>query len=325
MENIGVILAAGKGTRMKSLVNSKAKVCFKIFDKAMIEYVYDALSQAKVNNIVTIVGHSSDEVIELLNTRCDFALQKEQKGTGHALMQTIPYLKKDTNTVIVCGDTPLLSTSTIEKLIETHVKEENVATILEAEVENPFGYGRLIKDKYGNLVKIVEEKDANEKEKKIKFINTGVYVIQTNFLIDYLKLLKPKNAQNEYYLTDIFKLFVDDSLKVRSCLLEDKVEFLGVNDRVQLALATKYMQRRINEKHMLNGISIVDPDTTYIGSDVVIGNDTTIYPNTFLYGHSIVGTNCNIGPNSYIVDSIIDNDVSTKNSVIENQTLRKTN
>lgn len=324
MKRIGIILAAGKGTRMKSLCNDSAKVCFKIFDKSMVEYVFETLNEAGIDDVITIVGHKSEDVAEVLGTRCQYAKQVEQKGTGHAVMQAIPFLKANTTSIIVCGDTPLLSVETLKKLIKYHEDNQHDATILEAVIENPKGYGRLLKEgQY--LKKIIEEKDANEEQKKINCINTGVYAIETNLLIEYLNFLTPKNAQNEYYLTDIFGLMVKDKKKIGCVEIIDKNEFLGVNDRLQLAKATKLIQQRINNFHMLNGITIVDPATTYIGRDVRIGNDTTIYPNTHIYGNSIIGTNCRLGPNVEIYDSIIENDIKLHNKVVIEQTLLKAN
>lgn len=320
MDTLGIILAAGKGTRMRSLYNETAKVCFKIFDHAMIEYVLDSLKQAGIQSFITIVGYQAEEVVALLHDQSQFVTQKEQKGTGHAIMQTLPLLKENQIALIVCGDTPLLTTDTLKSLLDYHKNHHCDATILEAHVEQPFGYGRLVK-KGQQLLKIVEEKDASENEKQITVINTGVYVINTNALLKYIPNLSSHNAQNEYYLTEIFQLMIQDHQKVECFQSKIQNEFLGVNDRVQLANATKVIQQRINEKHMLNGVTIVDPNTTYIGKDVCIGNDTIIYPNTHLYGHSIIGANCRLGPNVYITNSILQDCVIIKNRVVENQQL----
>ncbi len=320
MEKVGIVLAAGKGTRMNSLYNQTAKVCFKIFDKCMIEYVVDALNSVDVKNLITIVGYKAEEVVTLLNNRSDYVYQQEQKGTGHAIMQVLPSLKENQTAIIVCGDTPLLTKDTLKALIDYHNQTNSDATILEADVDNPYGYGRLVKEN-GNLVKIVEEKDASVDIKKINTINTGVYVISTNSLLKYIPMLKPVNAQNEYYLTDIFQLLISDNQKVSCFKTMNSSEFLGVNDRVQLAQATKVIQKQINEKHMLKGVTIVDPDTTYIGMDVLIGNDTIIYPNTHLYGKTIIGTNCQIGPNVYVNNTLLQDCVIIKNKVVENSQL----
>lgn len=318
VDTVGIILAAGKGTRMRSIYNETAKVCFKIFDKTLIEYVVDSLKQAGIQSLITIVGYHGEEVMALLHDKSEFVNQTEQKGTGHAVAQTLPLLKKDQVAIIVCGDTPLLTKETLQKLMAYHQENGNDATILEADVEQPFGYGRLVKN--GNqLLEIVEEKDASDAIKKIKTINTGVYAINTNMLLDYIPKLTPHNAQNEYYLTQIFQLMVEDKKQVSCYKSMIPSEFLGINDRIQLASASKVIQKRINEKHMLNGITIVDPDTTYIGQDVHIGNDTIIYPNTHIYGKSIIGANCNLGPNAYIANALLQDCVIIKNAVVENQ------
>ena len=286
----------------------------------MIEYVVETLKQANVQDLITIVGHKSEEVMTLLHDQSQFVYQKEQKGTGHAVMQTLPLIKTNQIAIIVCGDTPLLTKQTIESMIQFHQKQGNHATILEAEVENPFGYGRIVKEN-GQLVKIVEQKDASIDIQKIKFINTGVYEINTSELIHYIHQLKPSNAQNEYYLTDIFHLMVEDQKKVSCFQTLDCSEFLGINDRIQLANATKVIQKRINEQHMLKGVTIIDPLTTYIGKDVLIGNDTIIYPNTHIYGKTIIGANCKIGPNAIIDNSLLQDCVIIKNVIVENQQL----
>ena len=167
MKTVGIILAAGKGTRMNSIYNETAKVCFKIFDKTMIEYVVDSLKQANIQELITIVGYKAEEVITLLNDKSQYVYQKEQKGTGHAIMQVLSQLQSNQTAMIVCGDTPLLTSKTLNALLEFHQNNQNDATILEAEVEQPFGYGRLVKEN-GRLLKIVEQKDATEKEKKLK-------------------------------------------------------------------------------------------------------------------------------------------------------------
>lgn len=316
MDVVGIILAAGKGTRMRSIYNETAKVCFPIFDKCMIEYVVDSLKEAEITKLITIVGYKANEVQEVLKDKSEYVYQLEQKGTGHAILQTLPLLKKDQVAVIVCGDTPLLKKETLQALLKFHQDEQNQATILEAEVENPFGYGRLVKEQ-NRLLKIVEERDASEEIKKIRTINTGVYVIDTNELLNYILKLKPSNAQNEYYLTDIFQLMVQDKKKVTCYKTSDSSEFLGVNDRIQLAKATKIIQKRINEKHMLNGVTIMDPDTTYIGKDVLIGNDTILYPNTHLFKNTIIGANCKIGPNVFLQDTIVKDCGIIENGIVK--------
>lgn len=316
MDVVGIILAAGKGTRMRSIYNETAKVCFPIFDKCMIEYVVDSLKEAEITKLITIVGYKANEVQEVLKDKSEYVYQLEQKGTGHAILQTLPLLKKDQVAVIVCGDTPLLKKETLQALLKFHQDEQNQATILEADVENPFGYGRLVKEQ-NRLLKIVEERDASEEIKKIRTINTGVYVIDTNELLNYILKLQPSNAQNEYYLTDIFQLMVQDKKKVTCYKTSDSSEFLGVNDRIQLAKATKIIQKRINEKHMLNGVTIMDPDTTYIGKDVLIGNDTILYPNTQLFKNTIIGANCKIGPNVFLQDTIVKDCGIIENGIVK--------
>lgn len=246
MDRYAIILAAGKGTRMKLKDENTSKVSIEIFGKPIVRYVIDALETSNLKTKVCVVGHAGEHTKQLVEDVCEVVWQKEQKGTGHAVMQATEILKdKEGSTIILCGDTPLLRSETISKALEYHEKNNNDLTILSSILENPFGYGRIVK-KDGLVTKIVEEKDANDDEKKIKEINTGVLIFNNKKLFEYLPHLSNQNAKNEYYLTDLIEMFVKDSLKVASHPIEDANETLGINDREQLAEATEIMKQRIN-------------------------------------------------------------------------------
>ncbi len=297
-EVIGVILAAGKGTRMKT---KKSKVVHKIYGKELITRVVNTVFKAGINDVITVVGHKREEVEAVLGDRVKYAYQDELLGTGHTVMQAVPYLKgKKGKVVILYGDVPLIRPETIKKLIDKSIADREYATILTAIYDNPTGYGRVVRDIGGNVKAIVEEKDATEDQKEIMEINAGAYCFDIEELILALEKLTPNNAQGEYYLTDVIKIMNEKGLKTGAIIVEDNTEILGVNDRAQLEMLTRILRIRINQKHMENGVTIEDVNTTYIYDDVEIGMDTVIHPNTTIKSGVVIGENCEIGPNSYI-------------------------
>ena len=230
-----------------------------------------------------------------------YAVQEEMKGTGHAVMQAAKYLEGKKGKVLVLnGDVPILRSETIEKLLNKSIENKECATLLSAKYENPTGYGRIVRDEGGNVKGIVEEKDATEEEKQIQEINAGIYCFDIEELLIALKELTPNNAQGEYYLTDVIKIMNDKGLRTGAITVKDNTEILGVNDRMQLEMVTKILQKRINTEYMKNGVTIEDIDTTYIYDDVEIGVDTVIHPNTTIKSNVKIGNDCEIGPNSYI-------------------------
>ena len=318
MNRFAIILAAGKGTRMKSLLENKSKVSYKILGVPLVRYVLDALKPLNISKIVTVVGFGGEVTKSIVENDSLVAWQKEQKGTGHAIMQTRPLLENEKGeTIILCGDTPLLRSETLEKMLKEHVEQNNKLTVLGAKVPNPFGYGRLIINEDGKLLKIVEQKDATEEEKLVDVVNTGVYVFDNELLYKYLNELKPNNKANEYYLTDLIAIFANNNHRVGVSIMQGDEEMLGINDRVQLSYASKLMKERINKKLMLSGVTIEDPENTYIGPYVSIEPDTIIGPNTTILGHSEIGQRNLIGPNNYFVDMKIgnDNDIMSSNLV----------
>ncbi|NRO18145.1 bifunctional UDP-N-acetylglucosamine diphosphorylase/glucosamine-1-phosphate N-acetyltransferase GlmU [Lactobacillus helveticus] len=315
MEKYVVVLAAGKGTRMKSKLY---KVLHKVCGKTMVEHVVDAASGINPTKIVTVVGTGAGKVEKVLANKSDFAFQEKQVGTGDAVMTAKEALgDKEGATLVVTGDTPLFTTDTFNELFKYHAEKGNAATVLTAEAPNPFGYGRIIRDNQGNVLRIVEQKDGNPDELKVKEINTGVFCFDNQKLFEALKHVDNDNVQGEYYLTDVLEILRNNGERVGAYKMPDFSESLGVNDRVALAQATKTMQRRINEAHMRDGVSFIDPDTAYIDADVKIGNDTVIEGNVVIKGNTEIGSDCYITNGSRIVDSKIGNGVTITSSTIE--------
>lgn len=249
MDKYAIVLAGGKGTRMNSLDPNKSKVCIEILNKALVNYVIDAMKPLDLNKIITVVGHGGEETTKLVQNDSEVVWQREQKGTGHAVMQAAPLLaNKEGYTLICCGDTPLLTSNTLQKLLDTHISQQNDLTLLTAKVDNPTGYGRIIRSKTYKVEKIIEEADCNEAEKKIQEVNAGVYVFDNHLLFKYLNHLSSNNKQNEYYLTDLLKIFVKEKFQVGAIILDDAKEMQGVNTPMQLKKAEQFLQERISKK-----------------------------------------------------------------------------
>ncbi|WP_295356576.1 NTP transferase domain-containing protein [uncultured Succiniclasticum sp.] len=290
-----IILAAGKGTRMKSKL---PKVLHKVGGHPMLEHVMDAAEAAGCRDNVVVIGHGAELVRELVGDRARIALQAEQLGTGHAVLQAADTLKDFTGTVmILCGDTPLLEADELEKFYAEHVKSGAAATVMSALMDDPFGYGRILRDANGDVAGIVEQKDASEEQKQIKEINTGNYCVEAPLLFEVLRTLGNDNAQGEYYLTDVLAKLRAMGKKVGGVITADSEMIMGVNSRRQLAEAESVMRRRIAERHMDDGVTIMDPASTFIEKSVKIAPDTVIYPNTWLQGATVIGEDCEIGPN----------------------------
>ena len=297
-EVIAIILAAGKGTRMKS---DKSKLVHKIYGKEIVLRSYENTKKAGIDNIIAVVGHLKEQVKDVLKDRVKYVYQEEMLGTGHAVMQAKEFLQgKKGKVVVLNGDVPILRPETIRNLVEKSITNKEYATLLTAIYDNPYGYGRIIRDEGGNVEGIVEEKDATEMQRKIKEINAGIYCFDIEELLKALDSINNDNASGEYYITDVIKIMNDNGLKTGAVIVEDNTEILGVNDRVQLEILTKILRMRINAEHMRNGVTIEDSSTTYIYDDVKIGKDTVIHPNTTIKSDVEIGENCEIGPNSYI-------------------------
>jgi len=308
MEKFAIILAAGKGTRMKSRREDISKVSFPILGQPLVKYVINALKPLGFTKIVTVVGFAGETTEKIVQGDTEVVWQKEQKGTGHAVMMAAPILEAyQGDTIVCCGDTPLLTTETLEALISKHEANQNDLTVMTSVLDDPTGYGRIKKD-HGKVIAIVEQKECSEEEKLITEVNAGVYVFNNKKLFAALKNLKTDNAAGEYYLTDVLGMFVRDGDRVGSFVAQNFAETLGINDRFQLAKCSKLIQARINKAWMLAGVSIEDPDSTYISPSVKMGQDTVIRPNTYLVGQTTIGENNTIGPDSYLENVVVGND-----------------
>ncbi len=315
MSNIfAVILAAGQGTRMKSKLY---KVLHPVCGKPMVQHVVDHIQTLDVNRIVTVVGHGAEKVQQQLGDKSEYVLQAEQLGTAHAVQQAEGILgNEEGTTLVVCGDTPLIRPETMQALFEHHQAKKAKATILTAIAENPTGYGRILRSENGQVEQIVEQKDASAAQQLVKEINTGTYCFDNKLLFETLKLVKNDNAQGEYYLPDVIEILQKQGDIVEAYVTDDFEETLGVNDRVALSQAETLMRARINEKHMRNGVTIIHPETTYISAEAVIGSDTVIQPGCMIEGATVIGEDCNIGPNTQIADSRIGDRTTVHSSVV---------
>lgn len=314
-KRLAVVLAAGKGTRMKSELY---KVLHTINGISMVEHVLRAVQQSNVERIVTIVGHGAETVRDVLADQSEFALQEEQLGTGHAVLQAKDLLKdEEGSTLVICGDTPLFSAETLNQLFEFHEESNAKGTILTAIAEDPAGYGRVVRQSDKEVSRIVEQKDANEEEQAITEINTGTYVFNNKALFEALDKVGNENAQGEYYLPDVISIMKEAGDTVKAFTMDNFDEAIGVNDRIALAEATRLMTKRINEKHMRNGVTFVNPTATYIEADVEIGQDTLIESGVSLKGNTKIGSHSTIGSNSEIISSTIADHVEIRQSVLE--------
>ncbi|WP_026693221.1 bifunctional UDP-N-acetylglucosamine diphosphorylase/glucosamine-1-phosphate N-acetyltransferase GlmU [Peribacillus kribbensis] len=314
-----VILAAGQGTRMKSKLY---KVLHPVCGKPMVEHVLDEISKLEIKETVTIIGHGAELVKSHLGERTGYALQAEQLGTAHAVMQAEELLAgKEGTTLVICGDTPLIKSETMDLLIKQHEENHAKATILTAYTDSPAGYGRIIRNEEGFVEKIVEHKDASEEERLVKEINTGTYCFDNKALFEALKNVSNENVQGEYYLPDVIEILKKNGEIVTAYQTDDFSETLGVNDRVALAQAEASMKVRINEAHMRNGVTIIDPANTYISPDVVIGQDTILYPGTILSGKTEIGSDCTIGPNTEMKDCSVGNNTVIRQSVAHDSSI----
>ena len=314
MKMNAVILAAGKGTRMKS---EKNKVIHEVLGKPMIKHVVDNLTKANIERKIIIVGEGAEAVRSVFNEEMEFVFQEEQLGTGHAVLMARDLLKDSEGiTVVICGDTPLITPNTIENLINYHVSKNSDATILSANHEEPTGYGRIVRDLNQSILKIVEQKDASVEELSIKEINTGTYCFNNRLLFEALDKITNNNAQNEYYITDVIEIIKNNKGTVEAYLSDHLEETIGINTRLQLAEANEVLKKRINQQLMIDGVTIVDPNNTYISIDTEIGQDTIIYPGCIIYGKNKIGNNCLIGPHSHLQNTEIGNHVLILQSVL---------
>jgi bifunctional UDP-N-acetylglucosamine pyrophosphorylase/glucosamine-1-phosphate N-acetyltransferase len=312
-----IILAAGKGTRMKS---DLVKVLHPLLGLPILSYSIDlSLNQVKAEKTIVVVGYQADRIKETFkDSGVEFVLQERQLGTGHAVLQATPFLQRFDGTVLIlCGDVPLVKGETLHSFINNFWRAGTILSVLTAVVENPFGYGRILKSPEGWLERIVEEKDAREEERVFREINTGIFCARAPFLIEGLKEIGQENAQGEYYLTDLVEIAKKKGLRCSAHQVLDPVEVMGINTRVDLATANEVLRLEKVKDLMLSGVTVADPKTTYVDRMVEVGRDTILHPNCVLQGKTRIGERSIIEPNSKISNSIIGNDVTIRaNSVV---------
>ncbi|RCW54678.1 bifunctional UDP-N-acetylglucosamine diphosphorylase/glucosamine-1-phosphate N-acetyltransferase GlmU [Halanaerobium sp. ST460_2HS_T2] len=316
---LSIILAAGKGTRMKS---DKIKVLHPVAGKAIIKHVLNTLDGLN-SKIVNVIGHQKEVVqseledLDKYKWDLNYVIQSEQLGTGHAVKQAESYFADyDGPVLILYGDTPLLRKKTIKEFVKKHQQSNSDLTVMTAIFDEPEGYGRIVKDEEGNLTAIVEEKDADVETRRIKEINSGVNCIDSSLLRDFMANMNNDNAQQEYYLTDIIEFAVNKDKKINTYIVQDSDEIIGINTRKQQAEAEKILRKRIIDQHLANGVTIIDPDTTYIDAEVEIDQDVTIYPFNYLEGKTKIAQNTIINPNCKLKDAAIGKNVEILSNTI---------
>lgn len=293
-----------------------SKVLHEIFHKPLVYYPIEAARYAGAQEVCLVVGHKSEEVMKTFGDTVKYALQAERLGTGHAVMQAMDFIGDDGEILVLYGDTPLITAQTIEKMLAFHRKKKNAVTVLSALVDDPTGYGRIVRDESKHFVKIVEQKDATDEEKRITEINGGMYVFEAKHLKSALSKITNNNKQQEYYLTDTIEILLHEGYNVDAIAIMNPDDILGVNSREQLAQATAIMKQRINRKHMDNGVTLIDPHHTYIDPEVEIGQDTVIEPGCIIEGNTSIGENCIIGYNTKIRNCTVGNSVDIESSML---------
>ncbi len=308
-----IVLAAGKGTRMKT---DLPKCAFPILKKPMIEYIVENIEKSIIDETVMVIGHKREVFEEMLNGRVDFVYQEDQLGTGHATMMASDKLAgKSGSTIILLGDMPLINNKVINKIMNAHENSNNDLTVVTTHFDNPKGYGRIIRNQYDRITAIIEDLDCTKEQKQVKEVNTGIYVVNNQLLFDILPKIEKSRRKGEYYLTDIVALLQED-YHVGTFVMRDAFRVMGVNDLYAISVAEQCMRDEINKQHMLNGVSIINPDTVTIGHNVIIESGVTIQPNTTITGESKIMEGATIGPNSEIHNSIIYRDVAVKHSIV---------
>ena len=322
MRKYAIVLAAGKGTRMKTEL---PKCAYPLLRKPMIAYIVENLKNTGLlDELIVVVGHKKEVIQEILNDTVSYAVQEEQLGTGHAVKMAKEFLTdKNGYTIILPGDMPLIDESVIQEAIQAHTDSENDLTLVSTIVDDPFGYGRIIRNGNDLLDSIVEENDATEKQKAIKEINTGIYIIKNDLLFNALDEVKNNNSKGEYYLTDIVKILKNKGKKLGTYVLQTSYKAMGVNDLYALSIAEGKLRHDINKRFMQKGVAMINPETITIGHNVVIEENVTIHPNTYITGNSVIHKNATVGPNTEIHNSTIGESVSCKHSLVYNSTIQE--
>ena len=317
---VAVILAAGKGTRMKS---SRVKALFPLCGKPLAYYPIRAARQAGIERVVLVIGHQAEAVRAAVGDSVEYAVQEQQLGTGHALMSTEEVLRGFTGTVLVhCVDVPLLPAFLIERMMREHLAGGNAATVLTVHMADPANYGRIVRTPSGHVARIVEARDATAEEKAITEINSGCFCFQAPLIFEILHELTPDNDQGEYYLTDVLERLLARGEKVGAVVAPEEGMVIGINDRVQLAETEARLRAEIRYAHMRNGVTMLDPASTFIDEEVEIGQDTTIHPFTIIGAGTKIGSECVIGPSAQLYAATLEDDVTVISSRIEQSVLR---
>lgn len=315
-----IIMAAGQGTRMYS---KQPKVMHPLMGRPMIAYALETVREVTDNRPVLIIGYQADEVRKFVGDRARFVVQEQQLGTGHAVQQAEGLLRGQVKEVLVlAGDMPLLQATTLGKLFEIQKEQDGPVTLLTINSPESHGFGRIVRSEDGEIQAIVEEAQATLDQLKIAELNAGVYCFSADWLWEALRRI-PISPKGEYYLTDVIGIAVKDGLSINSYALDDPMEAIGVNTRVHLAEAEALLRKQINQRWMLAGVTLIDPERTYIEADVQIGQDTTIWPNTYLQGRTVVGEDCVVGPDAIVRDTLIGDQCQVFASILENAILEK--
>ncbi|MBM7835576.1 bifunctional UDP-N-acetylglucosamine pyrophosphorylase/glucosamine-1-phosphate N-acetyltransferase [Clostridium sardiniense] len=319
MYKCAIILSAGQGTRIKS---NSPKVLHKVCGKEMVNHVIDNIRKASINDINLVIGKGAELVKEKTeNKDVSYSMQHEQLGTGHAVKCSTEFLRDKKGCVLVfAGDAPLIDSFTIKSLVKQHKENKNSATLVTSIVENPKGYGRVIRDDSDFVLKIVEDKECSDDEAMVREINSAMYCFDIEDLLNALNHISNNNNQGEYYLTDVIEILKNNNKKI-GALITNYNETIGVNSRLQLAETEKILRDKINKKHLENGVTLIDPASTYIGIDVEIGKDTIVYPGVILEGNTVIGSECLLMQNTRINNSNLDNNVTVESSIILDSTI----
>ena len=308
-----IILAAGLGTRMKS---GTIKILHRAAGRPIIDYVLDLASDLSPAPPVMVIGYQREAVQKSVGNRARFAVQEQQLGTGHAVLQAAEQVDPNKRVMILSGDVPLTRSETLRRLLDEHERSGNALTLLTMKLDNPAMYGRIVRDDNDAVLRIVEAKDASDEQKQIREVNAGIYVFNGEHLFDNLRNLRPENAQKEYYLTDLLSVIRDAGHRVGAVVAEDPIEALGVNSRGELAQVEREIQRRVVERLMIDGVTFRNPDTVVIDSTVAIGPDTVIYPFVTLEGATRIGEGCVIDPGVHLVNVTVGDDVHIKTGTV---------
>lgn len=314
MEIKALILAAGQGTRMRSTL---PKVLHPLLGRPMLQYVLDSARQVTGSQPVVVIGHGAQAIQQAFEGQAYFVLQEPQRGTGHAVQQAEPLLRGQSDLLLVTyGDMPLLTAYTLEHIVQAQQAHDGPLTMLTLIADDPRGFGRVVRDEQGNVQAIVEEAHATPDQRNIRELNASVYCFKAEWLWQALQRV-PLSPKGEYYLTDVIGIAVADGLSVQAFVLDDPQEGIGINTRAHLAEAEAIMRRRINTDWMIAGVTLIDPATTYIEPGVQVGQDTVVWPNTYLQGNTIIGQRCSLGPNSILRDARIGDRCQVLASVID--------